>query len=83
MQRIGKTNILATVVIKTLRLYQMTHVFRRPTCRFYPSCSHYMEQAVHLHGLAKGLTLGILRLFKCHPLHAGGVDEVPHRLRSY
>ena len=46
-------------------------------CRFYPSCSTYCREAIHKHGCFKGLTLGIMRLGKCHPFHPGGVDHVP------
>jgi len=46
-------------------------------CRFYPTCSDYMAEAVRKHGLAKGLGLGLKRLLKCHPFHQGGLDPVP------
>ena len=36
-------------------------------CRFYPSCSHYMEQAIQEHGAAKGTGLGLWRLLRCTP----------------
>ncbi|ETX11100.1 hypothetical protein MUS1_12050 [Marinomonas ushuaiensis DSM 15871] len=46
-------------------------------CRFYPSCSHYMIQAIEQKGIIKGVYLGIKRLLKCHPWHEGGLDPVP------
>lgn len=46
-------------------------------CRFYPSCSSYSLQAVQRHGASRGSWLGIQRLAKCHPWHAGGFDPVP------
>ena len=45
-------------------------------CRFYPSCSEYMREAVEKHGVARGVVLGLKRLGRCHPFHAGGVDPV-------
>jgi hypothetical protein len=46
-------------------------------CRFEPSCSVYMYQAIEKKGLVKGLYLGIRRLLRCHPFSAGGYDPVP------
>jgi len=46
-------------------------------CRFYPSCSAYMHEAVIKHGAGRGVWLGLKRLAKCHPFHPGGVDPVP------
>lgn len=45
-------------------------------CRFRPTCSEYMMEAVGRHGAVRGVGLGLLRLLKCHPFHAGGFDPV-------
>ena len=50
---------------------------KAPTCRFYPSCSQYAITAIETHGAAKGALLSVKRLFRCHPLCAGGYDPVP------
>ena len=51
-------------------------------CRFYPSCSHYAEQAVRVHGAAKGAALGAWRILRCNPFSRGGVEHVPPRGRA-
>ncbi len=48
-----------------------------PQCRFAPSCSEYTKEAIETHGALRGLLVGAVRLAKCHPWHAGGVDPVP------
>ncbi|MCB1161117.1 MAG: membrane protein insertion efficiency factor YidD [Candidatus Krumholzibacteriia bacterium] len=47
------------------------------TCRYYPSCSHYAEQALERHGAFKGSVLAVRRVARCHPFTAGGNDPVP------
>ena len=48
-----------------------------PMCRFEPTCSVYMMQAIEKHGLASGVWRGLRRLSRCHPFHPGGWDPVP------
>jgi putative membrane protein insertion efficiency factor len=47
------------------------------TCRYYPSCSAYAEEAVKTHGAFRGSWLAVKRLARCHPWTPGGVDHVP------
>ena len=43
-------------------------------CKYYPSCSEYMKQAIEKYGCLKGIALGIKRLLKCNPFSKGGID---------
>ena len=46
------------------------------SCRYHPTCSEYMRQAVEKHGAARGVWMGLKRVGRCHPFHAGGLDPV-------
>lgn len=48
-----------------------------PRCRFHPSCSHYAQEALQVHGLRLGGWLALRRIGRCHPWHPGGFDPVP------
>jgi len=64
--------------LTAIRIYKITlSPFIGNHCRFHPTCSDYMAEAIRKHGLGKGLWLGLKRLGRCHPFHAGGLDPVP------
>lgn len=50
-----------------------------PSCRYYPTCSGYMIQAVNVHGAFKGTLMGVFRILRCHPFVKGGLDYVPQK----
>lgn len=61
-----------------IRIYKMTlSPLLGRHCRFLPTCSAYTYEAVEKHGALKGAFLGLKRILKCHPFHAGGHDPVP------
>ena len=66
------------VVLSLIWVYQRTLSSLLPTsCRFYPSCSHYSQEAVEKYGTVKGIWLGIKRLGRCRPMGGQGYDPVP------
>ena len=46
-------------------------------CRFYPSCSHYAEEAIRVHGAVRGAALAAWRILRCNPFGTGGIEPVP------
>ncbi|ARK23977.1 membrane protein insertion efficiency factor YidD [Sporosarcina sp. P37] len=66
------------VLVALIRFYQkFISPLSAPSCRFYPTCSHYGVEAIETHGALKGTWLAVKRILKCHPLHKGGFDPVP------
>jgi len=43
-------------------------------CRFTPSCSRYMTEALRKYGLLRGFAKGMRRFLRCHPWNPGGYD---------
>jgi putative membrane protein insertion efficiency factor len=65
------------VVIATLGFYKSFLSPMLPSaCRYRPTCSEYMIEAVDKYGVPRGLWMGTLRLMRCHPFHEGGFDPV-------
>jgi putative membrane protein insertion efficiency factor len=65
-------------LLKAIRGYQYAiSPLLGECCRFYPSCSHYAQEAIQEYGIVRGLYLTLKRLLKCHPFHKGGFDPVP------
>ena len=66
------------IIVFLIKFYQVTlSPLLGSNCRFQPTCSQYMIEAINLHGVLKGLNLGFKRISKCHPLGSKGYDPVP------
>ena len=68
------------ILIKLIRFYQVAiSPWLGKNCRYQPTCSQYMLEALKVHGLYKGVFLGIKRILSCHPWGGSGYDPVPHK----
>ena len=70
VERVGIAGIVAAV-----KVYQWTlSPLLGPACRFEPTCSRYLVEALGKYGLLVGLGKGVARFLRCHPWHPGGYD---------
>lgn len=69
---------IARLLILPIRFYQRAiSPLTPPACRFTPTCSQYMVEAIERHGALKGFYLGVRRILRCHPWGGSGYDPVP------
>jgi putative membrane protein insertion efficiency factor len=69
---------MQNIVLMLIRGYQiLVSPLLGANCRFHPTCSEYALSAVSRHGVLRGGRMALVRILKCHPWHAGGVDPVP------
>jgi putative membrane protein insertion efficiency factor len=65
------------LALTILRIYKRWISPALPSaCRYRPTCSEYMMEAIERHGTLRGIGMGLLRLLRCHPFHEGGFDPV-------
>jgi putative membrane protein insertion efficiency factor len=68
---------MQALIIGALRIYKRWLSPVLPSaCRFEPTCSVYMMQAIEKYGVRRGLSKGLKRIGRCHPFHEGGLDPV-------
>jgi len=72
--------VLSYPIVWAVRAYQRTlSPLLGSNCRFAPTCSHYMIDAVQTWGPFRGTWLGLRRIGRCHPWGGHGLDPVPPR----
>ncbi|MDF1694281.1 MAG: membrane protein insertion efficiency factor YidD [Saprospiraceae bacterium] len=76
-------DFLKKIYIFPIRLYQwFISPLLGPSCRYTPTCSHYMIEAIFEWGIFKGTWLGLKRISRCHPWGGHGEDPVPPKGKS-
>ncbi len=66
------------LLVGLVKLYQgVLSPYLPNACRYTPTCSQYMIEAIEKHGVGKGGWLGLKRLASCHPWGGHGHDAVP------
>ncbi|MEE9212397.1 MAG: membrane protein insertion efficiency factor YidD [Phycisphaeraceae bacterium] len=69
------SRMLGRVVIGLVLAYRATlGQVMSGHCRFHPSCSQYMIDAINKHGPIRGAWRGIRRIIRCHPFGGSGYD---------
>ncbi|MVB10887.1 putative membrane protein insertion efficiency factor [Caprobacter fermentans] len=54
--------------------------YKKPCCKYYPTCSNYAVEAIERFGAFKGFFLALYRVLRCNPFSRGGYDPVPERM---
>ena len=68
------------ILIFIINLYRKyISPYKKPCCRFTPTCSRYAIEAIEEWGAFLGTGLAIGRILRCNPLFKGGYDPVPER----
>ena len=66
---------VGVLLILLVRGYQCTlSGWMGGQCRFLPTCSQYMIDAIERHGPLRGLLKGVRRIGRCHPWGGSGYD---------
>lgn len=72
--------ILLIILTPIIFVYQkLISPLLGPRCKYHPSCSSYLVQAITTHGIIKGIILGTLRIIRCNPFSGGGFNPVPSK----
>lgn len=65
------------LLIFIIRIYRKyISPYKRPSCKYYPTCSQYAIEAIEKYGSFKGTFMSIWRILRCNPFSKGGYDPV-------
>ena len=71
------SSLLSKLLIAIVTVYKRTvSPVLGVRCRYYPSCSEYMVEAIRKKGPFLGTLKGLWRILRCNPLFPGGHDPV-------
>lgn len=71
------------VLIACIRFYQTAlSPYKKPCCKYYPTCSNYAVEAIERFGAFEGFWLALFRILRCNPFSRGGYDPVPEKRRK-
>ena len=72
--------MMSKILILIVRAYQIIiSPFLPNSCRYTPTCSQYLIEAIQVWGFWKGFKLGMKRISTCHPWGGHGFDPVPKK----
>jgi uncharacterized protein len=76
-----KRSFAVKAALTALRIYKVyLSILFAGNCRFQPTCSMYMYEAIERFGVLRGSWMGLKRLLRCHPLSRRfGYDPVPEK----
>ena len=73
--------MIKKIFIKIIKFYQrhissyLSNMFDIH-CKYEPSCSEYMIQAINKYGVLQGTWKGLKRIIRCNPFSKGGYDPL-------
>ena len=78
--------MIKKIIIALITLYQrLISPYIGQSCRYLPTCSEYTKEAISTHGIVRGLTFGLKRILRCHPIKflggSEGYDPVPKKVK--
>ena len=59
--------MIKEIFIAMIKLYKIMFSWKRPCCRYVPTCSTYALDAITRYGVLKGGFLALKRILRCRP----------------